>query len=621
VVKDSGGQEQCFEEGRARARYYRLAWEKFNLLEVAQADDSTMDVSMESVDEGDRKPPARSSSVLLSAPKALFSGDASIDSCYNMNNISTASSTVNERDAVGVATTKEEETINTKLAMRELSMMFSSPAMGLNDTRIEPPVEEEGDTATFSIVAGLVDETAANNSILAAGDYADENDENFARRNPDARETITPGFHQSALRTLAGEDGIDSRVHPVTAGGFQIYEDRQTAQFQIYEEEQSVAVPFQIYEEDQSLAAPFQIYEDGDKRDSGGDTATFSVFGEILKNLDEPRSMPAASAFSMDVDDDSVHDIMVRNDKRSVEMWVRTFLSPSYTRLLVLRQTDDFKKYRPQTATSPEFGDISRIVADVRDLPPFRRAVSPKARQSDVLGVKVSLAYSELHKKDIRKALRKVQVEAREMAFRSAVHPRDSNLTRVLATKGYMDILPKQFVPRALLQNTSAKGSKITLGDRTGFVKEELGRGAYGKVVLMESKDDDVGIVALKAQAPIDCLALEYVILKAVEERVEPHSASHFPYPRALSFVSLADGGLLGMTCGSQSGLNLVDLVNVYKQKERASGVPELVALHYTIRMLKHIEALHWQGKILVSISVQTLSYVRIIFPCALESS
>ena len=67
------------------------------------------------------------------------------------------------------------------------------------------------------------------------------------------------------------------------------------------------------------------------------------------------------------------------------------------------------------------------------------------------------------------------------------------------------------------------------------------------------------------------------------------------------------------MTCGSQSGLNLVDLVNVYKVKEGASGVPELVALHYTIRMLKHIEAFHWKGIILLSVSVQTLSYVRII--------
>jgi hypothetical protein len=259
-----------------------------------------------------------------------------------------------------------------------------------------------------------------------------------------------------------------------------------------------------------------------------------------------------------------------------------------------------------QTATSPEFGDISRIVVDDCDLPSFRRAEPPKVRQSDVLGVKASLDYSELHKNAIRLALRKVQVEAREMACSGAVRPRDSNLTRVLSSKGYMDSLPDQSVPRALLQMTTAKGSKITLGGKFGFVKEELGRGSYGKVVLMESKDDDVdevNVVALKAQAPLDCLALEYVILKAIQDRVEPHCKTHFPYPRALSFVSLANGGLLGMTHGSQSGLNLVDLANFYKVKEGAS-VPEMVVIHYTIRMLKHIEALHWHGKILVSVSV-----------------
>jgi hypothetical protein len=119
---------------------------------------------------------------------------------------------------------------------------------------------------------------------------------------------------------LEGEDVVDSRVQPATGGGFQ--EDGQSAPFQIYEK---------------SVAAPFQIYQDGDKRDSGGDTATFSVFGEILKHLDEPRSMPYAAAFSVYVDDDSVHDIKVRNDGRSDEMWVRSFSLPSYTRLLVQR--------------------------------------------------------------------------------------------------------------------------------------------------------------------------------------------------------------------------------------------------------------------------------------------
>ena len=227
---------------------------------------------------------------------------------------------------------------------------------------------------------------------------------------------------------------------------------------------------------------------------------------------------------------------------------------------------------------------------------------SPKPRQSDVLAVEAPLDYEALHRDDIRQALRQVQVEARKKAFSGAVQPRDNNLTRVLSTKGFVDDLPKQSMPKAFVQKTPAKGSMIILGRRSGIIKQELGRGGYGKVVLMESKDDaEVDVVAVKAQAPTDCLALEYVILKAAEERVGPHCESFFPYPKALSFISLADGGLLGMTTGSKSGINLVDLANVYQAATNPSpGPPEMIAIHYTIRMLKHIEALHWHGKILV---------------------
>lgn len=52
------------------------------------------------------------------------------------------------------------------------------------------------------------------------------------------------------------------------------------------------------------------------------------------------------------------------------------------------------------------------------------------------------------------------------------------------------------------------------------------------------------------------------------------------------------------MTAASESGLNLVDVVNLYKSR-LGENVPELLALHYTARMLCHVETLHWHGKIL----------------------
>lgn len=214
--------------------------------------------------------------------------------------------------------------------------------------------------------------------------------------------------------------------------------------------------------------------------------------------------------------------------------------------------------------------------------------------------MKDSLNYSQVHKNSVRAALRQLQVEARQHAIRGDVRPPDTDLTRVLSTKGFVDDMPQESVPRVLLQSSSAKGAVVSLGNLRGIVKEELGKGTYGKVVLLESNDDPTVIaVAVKAQAPTDCLALEYVILNALQERVEPHCKGHFPFPRALSFVSVGDGALLGMTNASTSGINLVDLVNVYKVLED-TPVPELIALHYTVLMLKIIETLHWHGKILV---------------------
>ena len=52
------------------------------------------------------------------------------------------------------------------------------------------------------------------------------------------------------------------------------------------------------------------------------------------------------------------------------------------------------------------------------------------------------------------------------------------------------------------------------------------------------------------------------------------------------------------MSAASESGLNLVDVVNMYKAK-LGENVPELLAIHYTARMLNHLEMLHWHGKIL----------------------
>ena len=43
-----------------------------------------------------------------------------------------------------------------------------------------------------------------------------------------------------------------------------------------------------------------------------------------------------------------------------------------------------------------------------------------------------------------------------------------------------------------------------------------------------------------------------------------------------------------------------ISLLLSYPTRELQLAVPELVALHYTSKMLRLIETLHWHGKILV---------------------
>jgi len=178
------------------------------------------------------------------------------------------------------------------------------------------------------------------------------------------------------------------------------------------------------------------------------------------------------------------------------------------------------------------------------------------------------------------------------------------SLSKLLSQKGFICDLPTHVLPKSLKGRHLSTGSGIKIGRSTGVVEQELGRGVYGIVALLEV-DATEDTVAVKAQSPADCLAWEYEILQKISERVEKHlpkGTSFFPFPRPLSYVSLADGALFSMTAGSRSGLNLLDLINVYTVK-MDEKVPEIIALHYTARMLSHLEQLHWYGKILVSSS------------------
>lgn len=273
---------------------------------------------------------------------------------------------------------------------------------------------------------------------------------------------------------------------------------------------------------------------------------------------------------------------------------------------------DDFRKFKPPDSGSilidgAAFGDISMIDSDVT-----RVRLSPNPSEIESSRTNAYADYTTLHKDDVRLSLRQLSNDARPMVDRTPFADPETDLVVMLSKKGSIVELTNQSLPRGLRRKTSTQGEEIKVGSRTGIVKQELGRGSYGVVVLLDS--DREGTIAVKAQAPTDCLAWEYIVMRRLEERCQ---IDPFPFPRPLSFVSLADGAMLGMTAGSQNGMNLVDISNVYKVQEGCQ-VPELVALHYTAKMLKHIETLHWHGKVL-HCDVKPDNWVLVASSCAYE--
>ena len=233
---------------------------------------------------------------------------------------------------------------------------------------------------------------------------------------------------------------------------------------------------------------------------------------------------------------------------------------------------------------SPKFGDISKI------------PLSEDATMTVHLSKERAIDYVTLHSRDIKESAVRIKTNA------SPSLPKAASLSKTLATERLVCDLPTYVLPRPLKQKAPMQaGDHLKIGFSSATVEKELGRGVYGVAVLLKEEEKfDSGSMAVKAQAPTGCLAWEYEILCRVEDRIRGGSKSidPLPFPKALSFVSLADGAMLSMSAGG-SGMNLVALVNAYKKL--GEHTPEVVAMHYTARMLKHLELLHWHAKVLVS--------------------
>lgn len=146
-------------------------------------------------------------------------------------------------------------------------------------------------------------------------------------------------------------------------------------------------------------------------------------------------------------------------------------------------------------------------------------------------------------------------------------------------------------LPTGLMGNFK-NNKTLCLANEEYIMLNKLGKGTFGTVILCSSSKHQI---AVKVQKEVDSLAWEFEVLNKINNRLQsPHPSCLFPATTHL--IAFSNGATMGLTAASSTGMNLLDVVNVYN-----CSVPEVLALHYTTRMLKHIETLHVSAKVLVS--------------------
>ena len=283
LLKNKRGEEQCFEEARANTGSYTLLVGlsyNFNLLQnVCRADQSSqmdldgdeeasMDVSMSESFSRSRQNSARSSKPFRkerieskSEGRILFQpGDVSFGAGLNQTAISIASSTMNDIDNVGLPGRQEEETINTKFAMRELSMMFSSPNFDVDSarkkrdqaraSRIDESVPHDDIRANALFGGSEGEGIMLNNSICnAAIEDSRVEERSFAQSK------LCKDFESTALEKSQEIDENDKAGFAIFQDEVSLNEDKQERSctqpgigFQIYDEENADIVERKIEE-------------------------------------------------------------------------------------------------------------------------------------------------------------------------------------------------------------------------------------------------------------------------------------------------------------------------------------------------------------------------------------
>ncbi|KAL7576390.1 hypothetical protein ACA910_018197 [Epithemia clementina (nom. ined.)] len=703
LLKSAVGHEQCFEEARARAKFYTLVDASANFhnlrsrytMPIANPPSMEIEESDVSMAEDNPKRPPRLESV------ELYTRNFIVPPTPTPRNASTASSTVDESACVGVPEGRIEQTINTQMAIRELSMMFSSPAIDSNPSKTPakrsgglghllnmsalshgdpmPSIVEKSDDDAFEnptfeelgeIVAGAADSSFARvpgspkiNGNLLGTKKKSNNSQPFSIYNDEGLDTDI----NAEAKSSGNSQRSKSKEELNAAESFTIYNDdveqetdtsagkqANTASagpsFNIFNDEEGETLPaknsytyaktegskdrFSVQKEKQgetsrarnvkkpktlNVAQPFSIYNDDDEHDAAlgsqgersqgisdkmrdvsvsedkgqngkyknrsprenyipldklegeGDTATFSLFGSEFSELAAKDGEGETASLGSLVEE------LHRNEK------------------------NDLKRARSESddEESPSF--VCSTFGVFKEDSTGQGGSSEPLRHSVDVPSSIATSYPEQHKEDVRNALER-------LSNRSLTFPKNKkSLFSILTEEDKVFHLAEHVVPRCLrLGRKSLKighNEDIWVSKSSAVLKRELGRGAYGVVALLQNPQGSSSNenVALKAQSPPDCLAWEYEVLQILRKRLKNKPINEVPFPTPLSYLGLEDGALFTMSAASESGLTLLDLVNNYKSADHLGGdtMPEVLAMHYTARMLHHIELLHSRGRIL----------------------
>lgn len=607
---DSSGQECCFEEIRLERRYYNLvsSEENFNLLKQESDDDendtSQMDVETSIEDEDMEECTAefdehvaqlieKPKSGLLksslrsgmkaralephsngSTRKVLFGANTNVEYKNNNESLNTTSGS----SQLNGSFIRAEETINTKLANAEISMMFCSP--NANVSRVESPgkplfsssrnnfndeVTNTSNGASFAIH----DDNKQNNVGGGFSIFQDDEDDDSKSKGQQHAAEDTASYSLLG-NVLTGLDSSPADSKPVASSRKKV---------------PSMKRPTFPSKSGSVLGSKKKEA----RRDSGEDTASLSVIGDVMDgigscNVNDSPKKASAAGFSIFSDENTCSP----NDSKPKSV------DGGLSFAIFSDETGESAAKKPkiwddaENACPPSFGDISRI-DDALD--------NERTRTNNL---QLSDEYSKLkHKGSLLRAV-EYTIEHRkstETALRSCMKAAKKSHSGF----SIFDHRGKP-LPKALLRKSFISGTNVDfLGGESATIVNELGRGVYGVVLLVdvssEESNEESQRRALKIQAPIGSLAHEYSLLLEVEKRVQPDSSGFYPFPRSEALYAFSQGGLFMMTAGSESGMNLIDVANTYKKI--MGNVPELIAIYYTSRMLRHLESLHEEGKVL----------------------